>query len=280
MMTTKTTSSTDETIYYQPRHLIEGDAAEYETPPNYKAPGQYNYHRLDALYHFFDPNPAMDGETPPSDEDGRSKMYHAEAIVKLMDDYFIEDSARAVDACQLHTEVGFTQFRDQASFIGGDLTRGHIPQIRHWCYTHFNDTIYLDATGYSGEIFVNEERSAFEQLMELAGRTKEVIDEGICKRWPTDTKAVMRFINAHQTDSIISTNRIYDEGEQIETKWMVEGSFLAEELIKIPGFQQNFNKLVIFGAMRYILSGDLNLNKLYRLMAKLGRTNTRLFFVG
>lgn len=281
MMNTKTTDVADELIHYAPRHLIEGDAAEYEVPPSSKRERQHAYHRLDALYHYFDPEPGVTVACEAEDGEGADPtLCHPEVIAKLMADHFIQDSGRVVDACTLKTEVGFTQFRDGASFIGGDLTRGHLPQLRRWCYQHFNDTIYLDATGYSDEHAVGTEQSAFEKLLNLAGRTKEVIDDGICKRWPTDAKAVVHFINAYQTDSIFSKNHIYSEDEQVETKWMIEGGFLAEELIKIPGFQQNFNKLVIFGAMRYILAGDINLNKLYRLLAKLGRTNTRLFFVG
>jgi hypothetical protein len=277
----KTIGPEDQNIHYRPRHLIEGDAAEFETPSDSKRERQFTYHALDALYHFFVPEPNSDCKTDHEDSEGEDpRLVHPEAIAKLMADHFIEDSARIVDSCTYKTEVGFTQFRDGASFIGGDLTRGHTPQIRRWCYKHFRDTVYLDATGYSEEYAVGKEQSAFEQLLNLAGRTKEVIDEGICKRWPTNGKAVLNFINAYQTDSIYESDEVYAEGDLAETKWMIEGKFLAEELIKIPGFQQNFNKLVIFGAMRYILSGEINLNKLYRLMAKLGRTNTRLFFVG
>lgn len=284
MMKLKEAEPVDEVVHYNPRHLIEGDAAEYE--PNSKVPnqGQYKYQLLDALYHYFDPEPHGDNDDPKPDTEGErpdSLVGHSEAIAKLLSGGFYLDAGDdPLNACALRTEVGFTQFRDSTTFIGGEVTRGHLPQIRRWCYSHLGNAVYLDATGYSDEWEVGKEQSAFEQLMSLAGRTKEVIDDGICKNWPTNSKAVMNFINANQTDSIYSTNRVYADGEQVETKWLIEGRFLAEELIKIPGFQQNFNKLVIFGAMRYILAGEINLNKLYRLMAKLGRINTKLYFVG
>lgn len=282
MANVKALDPEDQTIHYSPRHLIEGDAAEFGPDAKITNRHQHTYHLVDALYHFFVPDPNGDPaeSDPETGDDPDRETYHPEVIAKLMNlDYYM-DAGQIVDSVSLRTEVGFTQFRDNADFIGGGITRGHIPQIRRWCYKHFKDAIYLDATGYSDEYAVDKERSSFEQLMELAGRTKEIIDDGICKHWPTDSKAVMRFINANQIDTIYSTNRIYDENEQIDTKWVIEGRFLAEELIKIPGFQQNFNKLVIFGAMRYILAGEINLNKLYRLMAKLGRTNTKLYFVG
>ena len=282
MTNMKAAGPENEVIHYQPKHLIEGDAAEFKDPSARKAERQSVYRAVDALYHFFEREHVADECAIKEDDSAEEDrdLFHAEAIVKLMNDDFSGVDGRIEDACHLRTEVNFAQFRDGSVFIGGDLTRGHLPQIRRWCYKHFRNAIYLDAQGYSDEHGVGEETSAFEQLMDLAGRTKEVIDDGVCKMWPTDSKAVMRFINAYQTDTVGSSDRIYAEDEQVETKWMIEGKFLADELIGIPGFQQNFDKVVIFGAMRYILAGDLNLNKLYRLFAKLGRINTRLFFVG
>lgn len=277
-MNTKVNNTDDQVVHYTPRHLIEGTAE--STAMTSSGTGQYKYWGLDALYHFFEDDPAADASEETEVERGDGQPSHPEAIVKLLAGDFREDTPESARSCTLKNEPSFTHFRDNASFIGGAVTHGQLPQLRRWCYSYLNDAVYLDATGYSDEHGVGEEKSQFEQLMDLAGRTKEVIDDGICKRWPTDAKAVIRFINASQTDSIYSPDEIYKEGDLGETKWLIEGKFLAEELIKIPAFRQNFNQLVIFGAMRYILAGELNLNKLYRLMAKLGRINTRLYFIG
>lgn len=274
------TLDADENVYYQPMHLTAGDGAIVNT--NCRKVSQHAYMRVDALYHYFEVDTVGTGEesedTGEADDD--SLPTHAEVIVQLMNNHYLEGYASPVDVCTLKSEIGFTQFRDSATFIGGDITRGQVARIREWCKRSFNDTVYLDAQGYTDEHGIGEEKSAFEQLMDLAGRTKEVVDDGICKLWPSDSKSVMNFVNANPTDKILRVDHMYAENEQIETKWLMEGRFLANELIEIPGFQRNFNKLVIFGAMRYILAGEINLNKLYRLMAKLGRTNTSIFFVG
>lgn len=269
----------NEKIFYKPQILAEGDAAQqYEVTPIYS---QSTYHAVDALYHYFAADPCTPGELDPDKAEGESIPGYAEAIAMLLNEDFDHDWARCIDYCETRNELGFNQFRDTASFIGGSLTSGVMPQVKRKIRDRFDaDTIYLDADKYCDEREVDTVGTPFEQLMELAGRTKQVIDDGVVSFWPTSAKTVMAFVNASPVDQIYSSNRVYDVGEQVETKWMIEGRFLANELIKIEGFQQNFNKLVIFGAMRYILSGDLNLNKLYRLMAKLGRTNTRLFFVG
>lgn len=269
----------NEKIFYKPKMLAEGDAAEYEeNAPTYS---QTTYHDVDALYHYFVEDPCTPGDLDPDSVTGEGLPDHSEAIAMLLNEEFDHDWARCMDYCETRTEIGFNQFRDTAAFIGGSITSGVMPRLKREFRRRFDDkTIFLDADKYCDEREIDTVGTPFEQLMDLAGRTKQVIDDGVVSFWPTSAKTVMSFVNASPVDQIHSLNRIYDVNEQVETKWMIEGRFLANELIKIEGFQKNFNKLVIFGAMRYILSGDLNLNKLYRLMAKLGRTNTRLFFVG
>ena len=266
----------DQTICYKPKHLARGDGAIIGKP---HLKGQHDYWLVDALYHYFenlDPDQDADGFAI-----GERDTSHGEAIAKLIAGHYNADSDRPVDECTLRTQLGYEQVRNNTSFIGGDLTRGHMPIISPWLNNYLDDnTVYLDGSSYADEHGVDEKLSGFDALMSLASTTKEIVDDGICEEYPEDVKAVMRFINANPTDEVFGSNRIYEESQQVETKWVVEGRFLANELVKIPEFQKNFNKLVIYGAMRYIVSDQLNLNKLYRLFARLGRTNLRIFFVG
>ena len=266
-------------ISYKPKLLVEGTGKELDVDQPTVDRHQFDYHLVDALYHYFEDD--GDGKTPEGYDNEDHDTSHGEAIAKLIAERYDIGSARPIDECYLRTPIGYEQIRNSTSFIGGDLTKGHMNVIKRWLNIYLDDrTIYLDGSDYADEHGVGTKLVGFDALMYLASTTKEIIDEGICEEYPEDVKAVMRFINANPTDDVFSSNRVYTTNEQVETKWVVEGRFLADELVKIPEFKKNFNKVVIFGAMRYIVSDQLNLNKLYRLFAKLGRTNTRLFFVG
>jgi hypothetical protein len=178
------------------------------------------------------------------------------------------------DRVQRHEAPVWTQFRDEATFVSGDIVDGAEDAVCRWLeFHHGRDIVVLDGSVYQDESEVGTTVPAFNQLMHLANTQREVLEEGVCRLYPNDTRAAMQFLNANQGDVI--------EGDAYEdTKWLAEGRILANELLNIPGFQKNFNLLVIKGASRFIHTNQLNLNNLYRLMAKLGRKNTRIVFVG
>lgn len=224
---------------------------------------------VDALFHYF--TLGDDDGTEVADED--RDLTQEEAIAKLIARKY-HRSIYLNNAAARHEAPAWTKFRDEATFISGDITEGAEWKVVDWLRMHHGDEmVAVDASRYSDEHGKDDIIPAFDLLMQLANNQKDVIEEGVVRLYPTDSRAAMRFLNAGQYEPI-------EDDAYEDTKWLAEGRILANELVNIHPFQKNFNLLVIVGASRYIHANQLNLNNLYRLMAKLGRQNTRLVFLG
>lgn len=226
--------------------------------------------RVDALFHYFVDE--YDSDTIEGEAD--VSITQAEVIGKLVTRKYSE-SDYITNPVYRHEPPTWTRFRDNANFISGELITDVSPvALRNWIkYYHGDDVVILDASDYLDKPDDSELLQPFDQFMKLANTQQKVIEEGLCQLYPSDTRAAIQFLNAYQSDEIGGS-------PNADTKWLAEGRILASELLTVPGFQKNFNLLVITNAAKFIHTDRLNLNNIYRLLAKLGRVNTRIVFLG
>jgi hypothetical protein len=268
MINRKEEASPVEQADYKPMYCNAGRNGSYtvDTDPSPVPHAERVY--VDALFHYFMPD--LDA-TEFANED--RDLSQEEALAKLIARKY-HQSVYVNNTVARHEAPAWTHFRDEATFISGDIVEGKEWKVVDWLRMHHGDAmVAIDGSRYSDEHGKDDLIPAFDQLMQLANNQKDVIEEGVVRLYPTDSRAAMRFLNAGQYETI--EDDAYDD-----TKWLAEGRILAHELVNIRSFQKNFNLLVIVGASRYIHANQLNLNNLYRLMAKLGRQNTRLVFLG
>lgn len=234
-----------------------------------------SYIEVDAIYHYFE-----DLDDSAEGEKEEAKISHADAVCRLIANRFVSPFERAINSASYEVEPDWHRFRQSTSFIAGELTENHMAKIKRSLpyYLHSN-TIFLDGSSYADEHGVGEELDAFNRLIRLANNTKAVIEDALAIEYSLDARGAIKFLNAGATDEVDPPSGSKYDG-RAPTKWMEEARYLSRELVNIPEFRKNFNTLVIYGAHRFITSDQLNLTKLYRLMAKLGRVNTRIVFVG
>lgn len=252
---------------YKPMYLISTRGGGYQFASDQDEVSHKRRVAVDALFHYFLEEDGVCTEGAEQD------LSQGEAIAKLITRKY-HDGIYMDDTASVHEAPGWTKFRDEATFISGDIIDGTGNSIERWlAYHHGDDMVVIDGSQYNEDSVIGTPVPAFNRLMHLANNQTSFIEEGVIRLYPDDTRAALRFLNANPHDEI--------EGITYgQAKWLAEGCILANELVEIPAFQRNFNLLVIKGLARYIHANHINLNNLYRLMAKLGRTNTRLVFLG
>lgn len=244
---------------------------------------------VDALHHYFTFDDRESEEYGIVDGDAETpgqqlakiitRTYHPEIV-----------TGYTCDPVKQYVEPNWASFRDRTAFISGDVIpsfdtepKAAIDSVIAWTkYYHGPKMIVLDAKEYYKEYAtgplaidgVHLDKGDFSDLMHVANNMKGIIDEGIVNLYPNDARQVMRFINAEPGE------HVFDDDDGCSTKWLTEGRFLAKRLVEFPVFRNNYNLIVITNAMRWVMSNDVNLNNLYRLMTKLGRINTRIVFLG
>lgn len=263
----------EETHYarYYP-HQLTGALIPFDGESDDPEASRVAYAKYDSLYHWFI---RPDGEGIATASIERPEEPNTVELLAML----ITDTLKGfnkIDSVIMDVEPEWQTIRDTTSFVGGALAPDKLAILKSLLHSWLPDnTIYLDASQYNGDRDKGSSLPAFDALMNLAHNTKQVIEDGLVADHPADARRVLQFINTPSTGYLES-----DVDYESETKWFAEGRYLANELIKIRDFRENFNTVIIFGAHRYLLSDQLNLTKLYRLFAKLGRINTRLVFVG
>lgn len=266
---------------YQPR-ILEYTSQGWEHAPDRNGLSyRSRYVGYDALYHWFDDcgtaeeSDAMEAVASDDEEDPAEPSYVS--VVDALDHRKHDTDYKIDDVSPFH-EPSWTRIRDNVDYISGSMLENSVDHIaRRLQYRVRGDAVVLDAKNY-GAKQASYEIDSLGQLMHLASNTKSIIEEGLVKRYECSVRDVLNFINAQPGDCV--PNEGDDNHSPQTTKWLVEGKFLADALIEIPEFKKNWNTLIIKNAMRYILCNEFNTNSLYRLLAKLGRINTRVIFLG
>ena len=253
---------------YKPIQVSRGRHGGYTLEECKHYPKEEYLVAVDALYHYFVEE--EEGEAYLNEDRDLSQ---GEALAKLITRKY-HDGVYLDNTAYQHEAPVWTKFRDSTTFISGDVIDYAVESTVKWLkFHHGEDMVILDASKYHQDTAKGATPPDFEQFMQLANNMSSVIEEGVINLYPNDTRAAMAFLKAGQYEPI--ENNAYGD-----SKWLAEGRILAHELVNIRSFQRNFNLLVITGAARYIHSDQINLNNIYRLLAKLGRTNTRVVFLG
>lgn len=268
-------------IIYEPTHMYAGTTRQASSTED--AYLEDYYKKYDALYHFFVTDPEEDA-CGCDDEDGEApegSFTHEQAVIRLLSGRFDSDKHEPKLAAAFpNVEPSWQHIRDTASFIAGELVNPYMTYIKNNLRYHISwDTVHLDAEDFLIKT-KDHKGSGFNAFMDLAENTKRIVEDRLAIEYAHSTRQAIGFLNADATDLIDPPGDcMYEEG-RVPSKWMVEARYLANTLIDIKEFRKNFNTLVIYNAHRFILSGDLNVTKIYRLLAKLGRVNTKVIFVG
>lgn len=218
---------------------------------------QSDYYKYDALFTMWI-TPECDNGEMIGDEFNIDKR-----LAALINERFNKE----LDVVVLYNTLpSWTMIRDRATQLTGvavhnvDLFVRHLKDISY-------DTVYLDASTFHDK---DPEINSFGRLVELAANTKVIVEDYLADN--LNARATIDFLNA-EPGGIVSFM-----GSET-TKWLAEGEILNKELIKIPAFQKNFNRIVITGIPKAVGKGGLNMNQIYQLLAKLGRINTKILLL-
>lgn len=267
-MTNKTEDYPVAEADYKPMYVRAGRNGSFQLDTDPETVSRARLEEVDALFHYF-----VEEEDPTTYANEDRDLSQGEAIAKLITRKY-HDGVYIHNSVARHEAPVWTTFRNQATFISGDIIDGAEHAIERWLrYHHGDDVVIIDGSRYDHDSAEGSEIPAFDKLMHLANNQRSVIEEGVIRLYPNHTREAMRFLNAEQYEDI-------EDDAYGDTKWLAEGRILSSALVDIPEFQKNFNLLVIKGVARYIHANQLNLNGLYRLFAKLGRANTRFVFLG
>lgn len=218
---------------------------------------QSDYHKYDSLFSMFI-EPEVDYTRDDTEEFNIDKQF-----AQLIDKRFNSEHDMAV---VYGIMPGWTSIRDRAVQLTGAAIHNVDLFVRHLKDISSN-TIYLDASTFHDK---DPEVNSFGALMHIANSTKTIVEDYLAEH--LISRATIDFINADAGDII------YFMGSHT-SKWLAEGEILNKELIKIPAFQRNFNRVVITGVPKAVGKGHLNMNALYQLFAKLGRINTKILLL-
>lgn len=218
---------------------------------------QSYYHKFDALFTMFIEPERDYGER------GEGEFNLDKLLAQFINDRFNKEFDNAVT---YNTLPSWTKIRDRAVQLTGlvihnvDLFTRHLAEIS-------DHTLYLDASTFHDK---DPEVNTFGGLMHIANSTKTIVEDYLAEN--LNARAAIDFLNAGPGDVISFIG-------STTTKWLAEGEILNKELIKIPAFQRNFNRVVITGIPKALGKGHLNLAALYQLFAKLGRVNTKILLL-
>lgn len=266
-------------ITYNPIHYLEKSHTMRPVDDVSAPHDPDNYASVDAIFHYFEEHDIGE-EVAGAEADPNAKLSQVAAICMLISEQFSSPFERGINYASYEVEPDWHRFRQSTSFIAGGFTENFMAKIKRTLPYHMSrDTVFLDGSNYADEHGVGEELDAFNRLMLLASNTKTVIEDALATEYAHDARGAIKFLNAAATDEIDPPAGSTFSG-CAPTKWYEEARYLSRELVSIHEFRKNFNTLVIYGAHRFLVSNQLNVTKLYRLMAKLGRVNTRIVFVG
>lgn len=256
-------------IEYDPKVIdmyeygVSCDGAAIKTNPS-PILSQEQLTNVDALYHWFDWSQCDGFATrQPIEQPDDPHRLMAQSILRGI--WPMNDT---LDRVQYDKEPQWQDVRALTSFFAGQAFN---PEVITWLkYLIKNPAIFIDGSILDQKSSADsDDENPLKELLWISDNMKSIIEEGICELYANDARKVIDFINASPTDVIDK-----------ETKWVMEGRWIAERFTNIRAFNDNFNTLFITGAHKFITADQLNLNKIYRLFAKLGRINTRIVFVG
>lgn len=245
-------------------HQNKDNKVTYETEVK-----QRTLRKYDAIHHWF-VEPEGDGEAPEGEESPSARM--GRLIAKQL------RSGGAEEHIVGHVPDWKT-IRDNTTYLMGPAI-GDAKELTHALKDELHDGyVHLDVD----DMHSRSDRAAWSyiyKLFDLDGQIQSIIDEQIVKAF--DAPQLLSYMRACDDDPIDIFRQPAMVGEALgesQRKWFWESRWVAEHLIThFPKFRKNWNVLIITGAGRR-LDTDLKVSKLFRVLAKLGRINTKVVFI-
>lgn len=220
--------------------------------------------RYDALHFWFSEADCDEGERPEPRTPGEM-MGKAMAQNVMNNDTLRLTMGRAPD---------WKDIRDRTTIAYGHGLGDKEEFLDAFRAYHTGGAVYIQAN----DTHTRTERSAYStiyMLLDIEKKAKSIIEERLCQSFTT--REALTFMAA-EPDDIVSY--VVDGEIARDRKWFVESKWLNEYLVQaFPCFQTNFRTLVLLDAYHRFMNNDFNINKLYRVLAMLGRVNTKVVFI-
>uniref|UniRef100_A0AB39CCI8 Uncharacterized protein n=1 Tax=Pseudomonas phage RVTF4 TaxID=3236931 RepID=A0AB39CCI8_9VIRU len=232
--------------------------------------GQSTYVRYDALHYWFS-EPERDSEELVYDQPDQVAAMHLASI-----------TYKPSFAHLTYDQVpDWKQVRDNTSFLVGPAL-GDLKQFQKVFLENLGDGyVHIDVD----DMHSRTDRSSYSvlyKLMEMDTLHKNIVEQQLINT--TDVRKALAFVSAEPDEEISIDMSQPGDGAQVMTthrKWFWESKWAYDYLLEhFPQFHKNFHTIVITNAYRRFHSDDFNINKLYRVLARLGRVNTRVVFIG
>ncbi|QBJ02938.1 hypothetical protein MZD04_gp410 [Pseudomonas phage Psa21] len=229
---------------------------------------QFTLKRYDALHYWFTEE-ALDTAELDTDEP-------TEIIAKEM--ARIIQKANNLDL--LEGDVpDWKRVRDNTSFLNGPALGNVTTFVNAFKQTLGRGFVHFDHDDIHSRIDQCSWSVLF-KLLALDNEAKQLIEDQLCQHF--NVREALAYMAADPSAEI-SIMTSSNDGEKLVThrKWFWESKWLNDHLLaNFPQFHTNFHTLIITNAAKRINSDDININRLYRVLAKLGRVNTKIVFIG
>lgn len=226
--------------------------------------------RLDALHYWFDESDVgVEGYDVEDDPTGQIAIHIARKLrrsdLHILANKDLPDWKVIRDNTTFINGPGFGDLNHLVSVLKADLG---------------NNCVHIDVNDIHSHVDKSIHSVLF-SLLNVERKANLIIEDRICECF--NTREALKYLNAAPEEKItLPAPAGADPSSAVtERKWFLESRWLTDHLIRnFPKFRTNFDTLIITGAAARINSDDINVNRLYRLMARLGRVNTRIVFVG
>lgn len=221
--------------------------------------------RYDALHFWF--AEACDGEGDSRVPTTTSEMIGAKlAEATMRPGHIVLERGRVPD---------WKDIRDRATIVSGHGIENIDECINTFKEHHTGGFIRIDVD----DIHTRTERSTYStlyMLLDMEKQSKKIIEDRLCESFTT--REALAFMSADPDDEIKYT--MYGE-TVVERKWFLESKWMTDYFVeKFPKFNINFRTILITNAFRRFMNDDYSINRLYRVLAMLGRVNTKVVFIG
>lgn len=229
---------------------------------------QWTLRHYDALHYWF-----MEG-----DKDSEELSAPHGVTRQLANSFALAVKERDQITLLKNQQPDWKMVRDNAVFVSGAALGDRDVFVQKFIECLDEGVVQLDASRYDYDREKGADETSFEKLIGLDNASKGLIEDVICGVF--SAREALDYLAAYQTQ-VVHIPYMLGGAEAVSMrKWFFESKILTEHAInRIPEFRCNFHTLVIHGATKHIHTGKLNLNRLYRVLAIMGRINTRLVFI-
>lgn len=223
--------------------------------------------RYDALHYWF------------QEKDTDAEGFEIDSPAKRAGAAFAEHIRRInVQDLKMGEVPDWKRLRDNTSIISGPIIGEYTPFLATFLQELGEGVVTIDIDDFWGREN-NSGWSVLYKLCNLEKDAKQVIEDRVCQHF--DVRSALNYMSKapHEPVTITSGN---GEPSISEThrKWFWESRWLTDHMLTtMPQLRKNFHTLVITRALGRFQRDELSFNRLYRVLAMLGRVNTKIVFI-